>query len=454
MFNRMMKTLTIGDIKYEIVDEQSRDNIKKSKVFVTPEMYGAVGDGITDDVKAIQNAINSGYVVYFRDATYLISEPIIINRSNTHIQSFGEIVYSGKDYAVILEKCEHCNLYFNKITARNGSGLKLYSNDRRMCAYHNITVGKITANNTGICTFAEYGNQYNEIKFDMILADVCIDIQCGANGWNNENKWYGGHMGGVGKYATYAIKAINSNNGDVNAHRFYNVGFEGVVDGCVLENVAYFVFENPRTSESIENKVFILKSCVRGCIFRLAHCYLKWIDYSQHTGDSRGWYADGNTFSGVFLADGGSVYDFSYFEIWAGKMYNCNQKIYGYWNIWNKDDNVMTLDTAVSRSAIPQELLVHGDIGCVLDTRYYHSGNINTIYACMNGGDDSTGVISDSDGRIIARIADYPWQKIRITALGSPSNIFDLAPNGWVVEVIDDKVQSGVGILDVTIREV
>ena len=78
-------------------------------------------------------------------------------------------------------------------------------------------------------------------------------------------------MGGVDKHATYAIKAINTTSNDMNTHRFYNVGFEGVVDGCILENAGFFVFENPRTSESIDNKAFILGSLVQGCIFRLSH---------------------------------------------------------------------------------------------------------------------------------------------------------------------------------------
>lgn len=44
--------------------------------FVTPEQYGAIGDGVTDDLTAIQNAVNSGKAVYFGNKRYFISGTI------------------------------------------------------------------------------------------------------------------------------------------------------------------------------------------------------------------------------------------------------------------------------------------------------------------------------------------------------------------------------------------
>lgn len=40
--------------------------------YVIPEMFGAVGDGVTDDTEAIQNALNASHVVIFGEKTYLI----------------------------------------------------------------------------------------------------------------------------------------------------------------------------------------------------------------------------------------------------------------------------------------------------------------------------------------------------------------------------------------------
>ena len=57
--------------------------IKTIKDYVTPQMYGAKGDGVTDDTAAIQSCIdacyNSGkYKVFFPNGTYLITSPIVV----------------------------------------------------------------------------------------------------------------------------------------------------------------------------------------------------------------------------------------------------------------------------------------------------------------------------------------------------------------------------------------
>lgn len=56
--------------------------------FVTPQMYGAVGDGVTDDTQAIQMAVNSGKKVVFpyTNNPYIVSSPIIIDAESVIIE--------------------------------------------------------------------------------------------------------------------------------------------------------------------------------------------------------------------------------------------------------------------------------------------------------------------------------------------------------------------------------
>lgn len=56
-----------------ITDLESRvDNIE---IFATPEMFGAVGDGIANDTDAVKEALNTGKPVIFQN-TYKITEPL------------------------------------------------------------------------------------------------------------------------------------------------------------------------------------------------------------------------------------------------------------------------------------------------------------------------------------------------------------------------------------------
>ena len=51
---------------------------------VTPEMFGAKGDGITDDIDAMQEAFSTGKLIVFgKDKKYLVTKPIIIYEGTT-----------------------------------------------------------------------------------------------------------------------------------------------------------------------------------------------------------------------------------------------------------------------------------------------------------------------------------------------------------------------------------
>lgn len=68
---------------------------------VTPQRYGAVGDGETDDTKAIQLAIDSGNVVRFPLGRYNICGDIVINADNVKIIGEGAILLLNGNNIVV-----------------------------------------------------------------------------------------------------------------------------------------------------------------------------------------------------------------------------------------------------------------------------------------------------------------------------------------------------------------
>lgn len=64
-------------VKYPTVDA-----VNKRTPFVTPEEFGAVGDGVTDDAAAIQAALNTGDPVILAAKTYRVSTSILVGNKN------------------------------------------------------------------------------------------------------------------------------------------------------------------------------------------------------------------------------------------------------------------------------------------------------------------------------------------------------------------------------------
>ena len=64
--------------------------------YVTPEMFGAKGDGTTDDTQALQSAVNSEKPVFLSEKTYKITSPLNVATENTTIygSGFGSVIKS------------------------------------------------------------------------------------------------------------------------------------------------------------------------------------------------------------------------------------------------------------------------------------------------------------------------------------------------------------------------
>lgn len=84
-----------------MLDTCKRTNEAVAELHVTPQMFGAIGDGVADDTEAIQSAVAKGGTVFFPEGTYLVSETIVIPEY-VHLEGVGKsesvIKYTGSDF--------------------------------------------------------------------------------------------------------------------------------------------------------------------------------------------------------------------------------------------------------------------------------------------------------------------------------------------------------------------
>lgn len=76
------------------------------KDYVTPQMFGGVGDGITDDTTAIQSAFDSGKPVLFPKGNYK-SGTVTITNSNTVIEGCGSEINFGRNSGIVIDLGVH-----------------------------------------------------------------------------------------------------------------------------------------------------------------------------------------------------------------------------------------------------------------------------------------------------------------------------------------------------------
>lgn len=73
---------------------------KLATPFVTPQMYGAVGDGVNDDTSAFENALAENSCIFVPDGDYLIKRPIDLTNEKSLVGSNNQratLIYNGID---------------------------------------------------------------------------------------------------------------------------------------------------------------------------------------------------------------------------------------------------------------------------------------------------------------------------------------------------------------------
>lgn len=146
--------------------------LKTVKDYVTPEMYGAKGDGTTDDTQAIQSAINSGKHVRLLSKIYLVKQTIYIDQFTSIVgygagwNAGGTVINASGDFlgdyifSISHENTNYCrsvNIRDINLDCNNTTGgiyaVHLYD----ASVFENINITRVGAGNYGL-NIASYGH--------------------------------------------------------------------------------------------------------------------------------------------------------------------------------------------------------------------------------------------------------------------------------------------------------
>ncbi len=246
---------------------------------VSAHWWGAVGDGETDDAKAINRSLqNAGTSwVVLENLRYLTNETIVLGK-NQKLRCDGVIAYRGEGAAIDL-KNENISLDINKLQSENrkGSGI-LFSGS----VYHgNVNVNRIEDFNYGLnLTPINTGVQYCKISWQTIKCNtgIYIDLWSDQNldsctVWVNENQFNGGRLVcNNGIVVADKIKKLNlkTYTADfINGNVFNCIGFEGnsssLIIPITLRHAWFNEFHDLRMSESLNQNINTPLIYMKGC---------------------------------------------------------------------------------------------------------------------------------------------------------------------------------------------
>lgn len=178
--------------------EYTYQKIDQLKTYVTPEMYGAKGDGITDDTQAFESALASGLKV-------------VGNKTKT---------YFVKNLSVERGWISDCN-FADKNTHADTCLV--------VSSYSKVTGCKIHAYNNGIEKIL------NNPSVHVIISDNVIDY-CVNGIYLDCNNANGSLNNVIIKDNYFARCGVNADSGDIEEDTGMAICVSGNIDGCFISN--------------------------------------------------------------------------------------------------------------------------------------------------------------------------------------------------------------------------
>lgn len=231
-------TLSIADKPADA--KATGDAIEALKNYVTPEMFGAVGDGITDDTEAVQAALsNEAHLPILMTKKYLITDEVVVGGWNNYTLDAdnSEIIYNGVNSAVVVQKMFYGKLRFGIVNAPNGTAIEFRA------------------------TTTQTYSAYSSLTFGHLIAGIdCIYVNVQGKGYSNQIQVYGGRCSGGG-VAVHMSNDPQENKYSINEWQFNYIGIEGVTTGFKFEATDYTIsgvnIVYPRYRESTDSTTLV-----------------------------------------------------------------------------------------------------------------------------------------------------------------------------------------------------
>ena len=203
--------------------------------YVTPEEFGAKGDGVTDDLEAFNKCITTA-----RDKnlnikalqTYNISSTLVINGSYKDIEINKIICSSTTQPAIVLIgmgnniSIRYIDAKYEAIQIQDEAGTQFFSNTIRLGTI-NVKGDAVTWKNSSTA----FQNTFYFSNIRCNNSGSVFEQEKYEHGYISENNYYGGFIG----YCNYFFHGTGSNN------KFYNIELESSIKICWYLIESYYI---------------------------------------------------------------------------------------------------------------------------------------------------------------------------------------------------------------------
>ncbi len=220
-----------GILRIQEIAEKAHEAV--AEMYVTPEMFGAIGDGKADDTEAVQKALNAAGengCVLIPSGVYKVRS-LTHNVSNSKIVMHGKFVQMGGHNGTLLtvsgRYIELHNLHLERECTQNGVASEDLRNvGLKITESKNVNVYSPVIKNFNVGILAHSDNSgcaYIDIYSPQIIAYE--GIKSDGNAWVNEIHTFGGRISIHETYSDYSGSAYLNLMGDCN--RIFGMCLEG-----------------------------------------------------------------------------------------------------------------------------------------------------------------------------------------------------------------------------------